>query len=72
MPIRAKEIREATRIDPILSQVLKYTLEGWPVHLSQSQSELKSYLSQKEHLSVEQGCVLFGYRVIVPITFQAQ
>ena len=70
MPIRAKEIREATRIDPILSQVLKYTLEGWPAHLSQSQSELKPYLSQKEHLSVEQGCVLFDYRVIVPTTFQ--
>ena len=70
MPIRAKEIHEATRIDPILSQVLKYTLEGWPAHLSQSQSELKPYLSQKEHLSVEQSCVLFGYRVIVPTTFQ--
>ena len=63
-------IREATRIDPILSQVLKHTLEGWPAHLSQSQSELKPYLSQKEHLSVEQGCVLFGYRGIVPTTFQ--
>jgi len=69
MPIGAKEIREATKVDPVLSQVLKYTLEGWPRELNQTQSELRPYFNHKEHLSVEQGCILLGYRVIVPTMF---
>ena len=51
MPI-AKDIREATKVDPVLSQVLKYTLEGWPRSLNQSQSELRYFFNQKEHFSV--------------------
>ena len=69
MPIGAKEIREATKVDPVLSQVLKYTLEGWPRELNQTLSELRPYFNHKEHLSVEQGCILLGYRVIVPTKF---
>ena len=69
IPIRAKDISDATRVDPVLSQVLKYTLEGWPRTLNQSQSELKPFFNQKEHLSVEQNCILLGYRVIIPTKF---
>ena len=70
IPFRAKDIREATKVDPVLSQVLKYTLEGWPKSLNQSQSKLKNFFNQKDHLSMEQGCILLGYRVIVPTRFQ--
>ena len=65
-------IRETTRIDPVLSQVLKYTLEGWPEHLDQSQYELKPYFNHKQHQSIEQGCILLGYRVIDPTKFRAR
>ena len=47
IPVGARDIREATRVDPVLSQVLKYTLEGWPGHLDQSQCELKPYFNHK-------------------------
>ena len=30
LPITASDIAAATTIDPRLSQVLQYTLEGWP------------------------------------------
>ena len=53
----------------ILSQVLNYTLESWPRSPNQSQSELKPFFNQKEHLSVEQNCILLGYRVINPTKF---
>ena len=68
--IRAKDIKEATKVDPVLSQVFKYILEGWPKSLNQSQSNLKQFFYQKDHLSVEQGCILLGYRVIVPTKYQ--
>ena len=52
--------------------MLKYTLEGWPGHLDQSQYELKPYFNHKQHLSIEQGCILLGYRVIIPTKFHAR
>ena len=45
LPIRARDIGEATRVDKMSSQVLKYTQEGWPGHLTESLSELKPYLN---------------------------
>ena len=30
LPVRAQHIREATRADPTLSQVCRYTMSGWP------------------------------------------
>ena len=59
--IGARDIHKATKVDSILYLVLKYTLEGWPGCLDQSQRELRPYFNQKEHLSVEQGCILLGY-----------
>ena len=29
-PVRSGHINECTKRDPVLSQVLRYTLEGWP------------------------------------------
>ena len=30
LPLRGKDIKEATEQDPVLSQVFNYTLHGWP------------------------------------------
>ena len=72
IPVGARDIGEATRIDPVLSHVLKYTLEGWPGHLNQSQCELKPYFNHKQHLSIEQGCILLGYIVIIQTKFHVR
>ena len=52
IPIGARDIHEATEVDSTLFLVLKYTMEGWPVCLDQSQHELIPYFNQKENLSV--------------------
>ena len=69
LPIRARDMGEATMVDKMLSQVLKYIQEGWPGHLTESLSELKPYFNHKEHLFVEQGCILLGYRVVILVKF---
>ena len=51
--IRARDIGKATRDDKILSQVLKYTQEGWPGHLDESQQDhiltrRSTYLSSRD------------------------
>lgn len=63
-PVSASQIKIGTQRDPILSQVLRCTLEGWPA--VEYSEELKTYHSKKLELSVEDGCVLWGIRVIIP------
>lgn len=52
-----------TRTDSELSRVYKYVMEGWP---TQVEENLKVFFTKRNELSTEQGCVLWGTRVIVP------
>ena len=63
-PVHSGHIKEWTKRDPVLSQVLCYTLEGWPK--TANSGELQPYYSKRTELSVEDGCVMWGTRVIVP------
>ena len=50
----------------------QYTQHGWPDQLnSQEATELKPFLHRKSELSLEDGTVLWGNRVVIPICFQA-
>ena len=53
-----------TRRDPILSQVVKYVQQGRPNY--NSDEALKPYFSRKDELSVQDGCLLWGNRVVIP------
>ena len=63
-PVSVNEIRTGTRCDPILSQVIKFVQHGWPNH--NSDEALKPYFTRKDELSVQDGCLLWGNRVVVP------
>ncbi len=62
-PVTAKQIEAWTRKDPVLATVLQHGLTGWPNRCGE---ELKPYSSKSTELSVYQGCLLWGARVIVP------
>ena len=64
LPVTAQDISEATRKDSTLSKVLELTLNGWPSHIEEG--ELKPYHLHKDELSLEDDCVLWGRRVIIP------
>ena len=68
LPVSAKQIARATLHDPVLSRVLYFTRVGWPKH--NSQDELQPYWTKRLELTVEQGCLLWGIRVIVPPSLQ--
>ena len=63
-PVHSGHIKAWTKRDPVLSQVLRYTLEGWPEAVNSE--ELTPYYTKRAELSVEDGCILWGTRVIVP------
>ena len=63
-PFTAQQVKYFTARDPCLSQVLTFVQSGWPNHVSED--ELKPYWRRRSELSVQFGCILWGYRVIVP------
>ncbi|CAC5386471.1 unnamed protein product [Mytilus coruscus] len=63
-PVDAKQIQKWTGKDKILSMVLRYILNGWP---SKCPSEdIRPYYSRKTELCSQDGCILWGGRVIIP------
>ena len=61
--VTASHIKDWTSKDPVLSQVVRFILTGWPEKLP---AEMTAFRSKKEELSVMDGCVLWGTRVLVP------
>ncbi|XP_038060452.1 uncharacterized protein K02A2.6-like [Patiria miniata] len=50
--------------DPLLSKVRSYILQGWPErHIK---GEMSSYTTKRLELSLEDGVVLWGSRVVIP------
>jgi len=59
--INAKVLCEETARDSVLSRALYFTFHGWP-----DQQNLKSDYRQCHELTVEDGCLLRGTRVVIP------
>ena len=65
LPVSASDVKRETRRDPTLSKVLDFTLNGWT---DKPQDErLIPYYTRRNEISVENGCLMWGIRVIIPI-----
>ena len=62
-PVRATQIRQWTDTDPVLSRVHRNLLGGW---VKLNDPDLQPYQSRASELSVQDGCVLWGSRVVIP------
>ena len=63
-PVTADRIRVSTRRDPILAQVVQFLQRGWP-HV-QDNPKIKPYFAKKDELSLYDGCILWGTRIVIP------
>ena len=61
------QLKAATRQDPVLNKVLHYTKRGWPLQVPES---LKPYWNRRMELSLEDDCVMWSIRVVVPRKLQ--
>lgn len=64
LPVTAREIAKETDKDPVLKVVKQLVLTGWPKHIQDE--TLKPYFQRKYELTVEDDCLLWGLRVVVP------
>ena len=63
--VSASNVKRETRRDPTLSKVLDLTLNG---RTYKPQDErLKPFYMRRNELSVQNGCLMWGIRVIIPI-----
>ena len=70
-PKRLEEIREATKKDQTLSKAIKLTLSGWPHKQKDVPDDLVPFFKQKSNLSVIDGLLTFGSRIVIPEALQA-
>ena len=68
-PLTVTQIRKWTERDPLLSRVQRFVTQGWPKEVDPT---MKMYQSRKLELSVQDGCLLWGSRVIIPKPGRAQ
>ena len=63
-PITSRQIAHWTARDPTLSLILRCVQEGWPDKCNET---LTPYWSRRWELTVHEGCILWGGRVVVPV-----
>ena len=65
-PTTCTQIRRWTDHDPVMSRVREWILTGWP-EKGVSDSHYQPFERRKTELSTENGCILWGNRVVIPV-----
>ncbi|RUS91936.1 hypothetical protein EGW08_000338 [Elysia chlorotica] len=63
---RLSEIKAATVLDPVLSQLKLIILQGWPDLKSDLPSCVLPYFNYRDELTVQDGIILRGDRIVIP------
>ena len=71
-PAKLEEIRDETSKDETLCHLKDVVYHGWPELFQDCPHDLKDYWNYREDLSVENGLVLKGHRLIVPESLRTQ
>ena len=69
-PTDAATIAKETAKDKILSQVMRYIQQGWPVKGIGRDNSLYPYSKIADSLNIAHGCLLYGWRVVIPALLQ--
>ena len=69
LPVTASYLKQATSRDPSPSKIFMYMQSGWPVTVPE---ELKAYSDRHHELAIEQGCLMWGRRVVIPQKYQSK
>ncbi|CAC5375274.1 unnamed protein product [Mytilus coruscus] len=70
IPISNKQVQQETRNDRVLGLITTFTQDGWnTIHKA---DEYAPYHSRRNELTVHQGCLMWGVRVIIPSKLRSQ
>ncbi|CAG2214044.1 unnamed protein product [Mytilus edulis] len=70
IPVSNKQVQQETRNDRVLGLITTFTQDGWnTIH---KDGEYAPYYSRRNELTVHQGCLMWGVRVIIPNKLRSQ
>ena len=67
-PITSTDVRKETARDPVLSQVYLWVQSGYPDVCNED--NLRPYFQRRSELSIHDGCLQWGARVVIPPVLQ--
>ncbi|XP_030851766.1 uncharacterized protein K02A2.6-like [Strongylocentrotus purpuratus] len=67
---KVDELKHTTRQDKVLSALMEVIVTGWPDTVKQVQPELRKFWSYRDELTVSDGIILKGNRVVIPKQMQ--
>ena len=70
-PDRLEVYRQAQKADPIFPQIIVYCNQGWPGR-HRIEEKYRSYWKVRSELSIVDDLLLFGTRIVVPKSLQAE
>lgn len=68
MPVNFHDVSKETNKDVLLSRITGYVKYGWP-SVSSCEEE-KPYFARKKDITLDFGCLIYKYRIIIPKTLQ--
>lgn len=68
LPLSFQDIATATAKDPILVRVKENVRSGWPSR--ENCNDLKPFYIKRNELSVDEGCVMLGSKVVIPLVLR--
>lgn len=71
VPLNAFDVANATKKDLTLQKVIDFTLRGWP-KIDNNSLELIHYYRRRNEITIENGCLLLGTKVIIPKVLQSE
>ena len=69
---RMEEIRENTKTDSDLMSLMGYIQNGWPSERKSLPIDIQMYFTFREELSVQNGVIFKGERVVVPTSMRSK
>jgi hypothetical protein len=70
LPVTAADIARYTSKYIILAKVYDHTMSGWSACCNEPYLQPSPYFDRRHELSIEDGCILWGRRVIIPQQLQ--
>ncbi|XP_048587408.1 uncharacterized protein K02A2.6-like [Nematostella vectensis] len=70
-PTRVRQIQAETAKDPALTSLRSIVSNGWPEKRSECPPHLHGYWNYRDEITVSDGLILKGTRIIIPKTLQA-
>lgn len=72
IPVNFNQLVEAYANDEIMNRAIEYISTNWNGYSSSSEPQLKHFFNRRTSLSVSNGVILFGDRVVIPEILRAK